>query len=248
MKALLCVALAACGTPPDRKLPGASPTPPLAARPDSIACGQDIAPALGAPPTARYRFAYDDRARLVMATGTFAAGGPDDIVAYSYDNLGHMTHMIGTRTGNEVIADYDTLGDLVNYVETGHHYALSDFTDSGQPRAETIDGLAYALDYDETGRLARVATAGSLTLYTYDDDARTVTVDTDSGRFRGVIVYGDANRELSETWGGSDPRATASDTEYTWSGDRMLSATYRQGTPLAVVEVDTFRYDCIAAR
>ena len=85
----------------------------------------------------------------------------------------------------------------------------------------------------------------STSTYTYDDaESRTITIDTDGGKFHGVIVYDDLDNEISEDWGGSDPNAEFSERLYEYSGDRMLSATFKQGKPLAVVETDTLRYDC----
>ena len=82
----------------------------------------------------------------------------------------------------------------------------------------------------------------SVTTYSYDDDTRTLVVDTDDGAYHGEIDYDDDARELSETWGGSAAGADHSRTTYRYAGAQLLAVSYEVGAPLAVVEVDTLRY------
>ena len=264
----LGLALVACSAPADHKLPGASITTHLARATSSPACGVELAFRAGGTPDLRYRYDYDDAGRLVHATGTYAAGGPDDLVDYAYDHLGHMMHQLETRgwgnTRAEVTANYDTLGDLVDYTweQSGAgyrdrvHYTFSDFTDTGQPTREQVAQLGqpdvgYRIEYDSSARVSQyVQDGGPTTRYTYDDEAtRTITIDTGDGAFHGVLSYDDRDHEQSETWGGTDPSAIARDDEYVWSGDRLVSVTYRSATmdaptQLETVEIDTLRYDC----
>jgi YD repeat-containing protein len=263
----IVLALAACSAPADHKLPSATITTHLLARTSTLACGVDLAFHTTSPDL-RYRYTYDEAGRLVHADGTYTAGGADDTVDYSYDNLGHMMHQLETRgwgdARGEVTANYDTLGDLVDYTweqtAPGYrdrtHYAFGDFTDTGQPAREVVaeQGQAdatYRIDYDASARISQyVLDGGPTTRYTYDDEAtRTITIDTGDGAFHGVLSYDDRDHEQSEVWGGTDPSAIAREDVYVWSGDRLVSVTYRSATAdaptqLQTVETDTLRYDC----
>jgi hypothetical protein len=250
MKRLL-VLLAACGTPPEHKLPGASITPQLAARPPAAACGTDIRFSEGGRVELTYRYTYDDFGRLARARGAYTEGG-DETIEYAWDNLDHMVHVLQTRSDGgrgEVTARYSTLGDMLEYtLLQGRRYTYGGFTEAGQPTRETVDNVAYRLEYDG-GRIARVVpeAGGAPTIYTYDDDARTLVVDTDNGAYRGVVVYDERDHEVSETWDGTE--AYASEQLYEWAGDRLLTATYREGSELAphsltTAQVETYRYDC----
>ena len=254
---LAVLALAACDPSPLRKLPGASLTPRVATRSAPRACGVDITLPSSSTPALRYRDDYDALGRLVIAVGTFTTGGPDDIIEYTYDHLGHTTHIVQARaagaTEAEVVADYDTLGDLVDYTWNDQHYAYAAFDDAGQPTQETYaltgqPALHLQLAYDSSERIERVtADDGSVTTYSYDDDGRTLTVD--SGSWHGQIEYDDRARELSESWDGSAPGGIANATDYAYSGEQLATVTYRSGSQaaphdLATVEVDTYRYDC----
>jgi YD repeat-containing protein len=265
----LVATLAACDAAPNRRLPGAALTaaPHVVKVHASVACGDDVALDGDAVPDVRYRYTYDAIGRVAHETGKYSDGEPDDAVDFSYDFLDHMTHMVETNglgeTGVEIVAIYDTLGDLIDYTNDQTSisasdtldYQFSELTDTGQPTREVIAELGqpdihYALAYDDSGRLAFVVQDGGVaTTYTYDDDGRTTTIDTDNGAVVGVLVFDDQNRELSETWGGSDPFAIASDETYDYDGDRLLDITYRSGTTAdpqlpTFVETDTIEYDC----
>jgi YD repeat-containing protein len=264
----LAIALAACGNPTDRKLPGASITPHFTRRSTPPACGEDITFAGATTPAVRYAFSYDGFGQLAHATGVYAAGGANDEVDYLYDNLGHMMHMLESRTlGDgryEITADYDTLGDLLDYTweetDPSYHslerYLYSEFTDTGQPTREVLStsgqaDVHYQLDYDASGRIAIVlADGGSTTTYSYDDaETRTITIDTDNGAVVGVIEYDGGDHELSEHWDGSDPNLIANAIDYTWTGDRLVGEVVSYGSEqahhqLEVVETHTIRYDC----
>jgi len=257
MKRLALLVLAACGSPADHKLPGASPMPQPAPHPAPPACGDDVTFDGDRTPDIRYVYVYDDHGRLAHATGTYADRGPAEVITYAYDNLGHLTRMHDVRgdaTLGATSALFDSLGDLLVYDYAAgsdtRHYAMSAFNDTGQPTVQLVSyggqpAVSYELDYDDVGRLARTVSAtGSTTLYTYDDDGRTVTIDSDGGAFHGEVVYDDRARELSESWGGSDPSAVPTETDYAYAGDRMTSVTYRQGSPLVTLQTDTLVYDC----
>jgi len=259
MKWLLIVGLVACSTQPVRKLPGASPTPLIAPR-VTRACGLDVSNESHPAYDARYLYTYDDLGRVAHATGHYASGGPDDQIDYAYDHLDHMTHYIESRGAaygsSEQTETFDTLGDLVDYTIDQHapgysdstRYTYADLTASGQPKSEIIvenggPAARYLLTYDATDRLVTATLAGgSTTTYTYDDeDTRTLTIDTDNGAFHGVVVYDAQSRELSETWGGSDPQATARSTVYLYAGDLLQTVTYQEA---GATETDTMRYAC----
>jgi YD repeat-containing protein len=262
-RALALALVASCDGTPPRHLPGASLTPRLAIRAAPRACGEDITLGGNTIPFVRYAYSYDARDRLVQATGEYAAGGPADSVAYTYDHLGHVTHMVESRGPGgvrvELVATYDSLGDLITYDNaTGvdvQHYVFSELTDTGQPAREVTSAtgqaaLGYSLEYDALARVSRVvADTGSTTTYTYDDDARTLVVDTDNGAYRGLLTYDDHAHELSEAWDGTAPGVVATQTDYDWSADRLLAVTYLSGSAamphsVATTEIDTLRYDC----
>jgi YD repeat-containing protein len=254
----LGVALGACTPPASRALPGVSLTPRPEHAVAARACGDDVAFDGDAAPDVRYSFSYDELGRLVGEIGVYSAGGSDETIALSYDNLDHETSAADSYPGGttEIAYDYDTLGDLVDYTNATasqvendtQRYVMSNFTPTGQPLDEvvTVTGepdAHYVLTYDASARLVLAVRDGaSVTTYTYDDDGRTVSIDTDRGAFTGTIIYDDDDNELSETWGGSDPSALASQTSYTYDGDRLIGITYERGTPLAVIETDTLFY------
>ena len=252
--------LVACSAPAPRRLPGASITPHLElAR--IRACGVDVALDGHPSPDVRYLYTYDARGRLARAAGTWASGGSDRL-DYTWDHLDHLVGLLDTPGSTpaqvEIAADYDTLGDLVDYTWSSTAYRYSGFAEDGQPTREVLAqpgaaDVAYDLSYDASGRIVQASQegeGGATTLYSYDDAAtRTVTIDTDHGASLGIVVYDDADRELSESWDGSDPSVIASETRYAWDGDRLLSTTSRSGSygsphELRTVEVDTLRYDC----
>jgi YD repeat-containing protein len=261
---LALVAIAACNPTPARKLPGATMVPKLGHTERAAeACGFDVAFNGSPTVTVRYTNMYDELGRVIRVAGRYEDFGPDDFIDYTYDHLDHLTHSLETRGAGydraEETEDYDTLGDLVAYTleqsgpgyDQTTKYLYRDLSPSGQPATEIISFTGspdanYQLAYDETDRIiAAVVEGGSTTTYTYDDDdTRSVTIDTDHGAFVGVVTYDDQSRELSEVWGGSDPQAQHQQTTYVWSGDRLGSITFLQGTPLATVEVETPRYRC----
>jgi hypothetical protein len=212
-------------------------------------------------PDIRYSYSYDPLGRLATATGAYARGTPDTIT-YEYDHLDHQVHYLQTRgwgdTRLEITAEYDTLGDLLDYAYVSSpggldHYTFSGFTDTGQPTHEVASYAgqitSYDFDYDGLGRVAHISGSdGGATTYAYDDgDARTITIDSES--YHAVVVYDLQNHELSETWSGLVPGAYDLDTRFTYDGDRVLTIAVRQGSveaphALATVEIDTLRYDC----
>ena len=262
-RALALLALAACNEPPVRKLPGADLAPHLRSRTPPAACGIDVA---YDDAVVRYRHDFDERGRVAGATGRFGSEVIEHVV-YEWDHLGHLVHLrqTSTRDGANVViaAQYDTLGDLLEYTWThsapgyqrAQRYAYSDFDDRGLPAREvvSIDGetRTFRLAYDANGRLVATTPEGDgpTTIYTYDDTARTITIDSDGGAVRGVIVFDTEDRQLSETWDGTAPGTIASADLYAWDGDRLSTITHRAGTPsqpreLRTIAVDTYRYDC----
>jgi YD repeat-containing protein len=275
-RVLLAAAIGvACNTPSSPKLPGGSITPHLGGNPSNAACGDDISYDGDTTIDVSYRYAYDALGRLAHATGTYAVGSADSI-DYTWDHLDHMTHSVETRgwwdMSQEIVEDYDALGDLVDY--SVHYfsndadypydeldgYVYSSFDINGNPAREVTSesgqpDVGYSLDYDSLGRVLHVvADTGSTTTYTYDDGAtRTLTVDQDNGAYHGVIVYDDQSREQSESWDGPGSGVYANATQYDWSDGQLLGATFEQGTMdaphvLTTIEVDTLVYGCADAR
>jgi hypothetical protein len=280
-RALLVAAIvAACNTPSSPKLPGGSITPHLDGNPANAACGDDVSYDGDTTIDVSYRYAYDALGRLAHATGTYVVGSADSI-DYTWDHLDHMTHSVETRAWwdetQEVVEDYDALGDLVDYsvhyiaydpdypYDELDQYAYSSFDINGNPARELVHvvvatqpaqpDLGYTLGYDSLGRvLLAVGDDGSTTTYTYDDGAtRTLTVDQDDGADVGVIVYDDQSREQSEAWDGTGSDVVASSTQYDWNDGQLLGATMQSGTTdaphvLTTIEVDTLVYGCADAR
>ncbi|MBA3500150.1 MAG: hypothetical protein M4D80_24845 [Myxococcota bacterium] len=261
----LIVLLAACSAPTKDKLPSAAIAPDLQTRTTTNACATDISYD-GKRVDISYRYSYDELGRLASARGRYAIG-IEDHMTYEWDNLDQMQRYLYMRAADgarsETTAQYSTLGDLLEYTRTRidggyrdeRRHVYSAFTDNGQPTREqlTVDGASemYQLDYDAMGRIARTApeAGGVATIYTYDDDARTITIDTGRGAWRGVIVFDEANRRLSETWDGTGASVIASQELYEWSGDRLRTITYRQGSEFApheltTVEIHTYSYNC----
>jgi YD repeat-containing protein len=261
---LVLFAITGCSTSSSpQKLPSARLTPHLDAAESAVACGEDLAWTGAAAPDERFAFSYDASGLLAHADGAFAAGGPDETIDYSYDASGDFTHMVDANgyggSHSEIAATYDPTNGLTSYTwsyaagadSESWSYAMSDFLAPWQPQHESITSgtydVDYALAYDGDGRLvsATPSDGSAATTYTYDDQALTLTIDTGNGAFHGVVAYGSDFRELSETWGGTDPNATASTTVYAWTGDQLDTITYTQDQ---FVETDTFRYQCAAAR
>lgn len=269
--AFVLLAAGCASSPSEHLVPSARLTPHLRPAATAVACGDDVALYGSATPDIRYGFTYDAAGQLSHADGVYAAGGSDDAIDYSYDAQGSLTHLLESRawgdTRVELTAAYDGAENLTDYNyalsqanwSDAWQYAMSSFVGPDQPTREVISetgqpDLGYTLSYDATGRLVEaVPDSGAPTTWTYDDTARTIAIDTGNGAFHGTIQYDDQDRELSETWGGTDPSAIASATTYAWSGDRLDTMTYQSGTSdaptqLSTVEVDTLRYDCAAAR
>lgn len=266
MKLVVLIAgLAACDAAPTHKVPGASITPQLDNHTPASACGTDLDFDGDGGFDGRWNYRYDDRGRLAHADGSFgpSVGGWESTIDYRYDNLDRMEHslQVAGNASAEVTALYNTLGDLIEYtsIQPGQfeHYHYDRFDDLGHPTRETasspkaLASTTYELHYDAGGRIALVMPegGGSATVYTYDDEARTITIDTDDGAYRGVIELDDRDRELSELWDGTTPGVIANQQRYEWSGDRLVKATALSGSEpaphdLEIIEVDTYRYDC----
>ncbi len=265
----LAVVLSACtASPTETLLPSATFTPHLESQASSVACGEDVA--FNGSPTAdlAYGFSYDAAGRITHAGGTWSDGTVDSIdYGWNGDNFAHMLSVSGYGSQSEIAANYDVSNNLVDYTwsytdpsyQESWSYAFSNFLAPNQPTREEITGIdqatfGYELVYDGSNRLIEaVPDSGASTTWAYDDAARTITIDTASGAFTGVITYDDGSREVSATWGGSDPAAIDSEEGYLWNGDQLLSETYRSGSAeaphsLDYSQVGTVRYTCAAAR
>ena len=264
---LLAVGCTSADGPQAPTVPSGQLTPHREAAADAVACGDDVAFGADSGPDIRYAYAYAANGQIAHATGVYAAGGSDDEIDYGWDAAGNFTSYVESNGPGQsqatLTAAYDAAANLTDYAwsettpgyQDAWDYAMSGFVGANQPTREVLTeagqpAFGYQLAYDATGRLvSAVPDSGPATTYTYDDDALTLTVDTGSGAFHGVIAYDTAGHELSELWDGTDPAAIASSDVYVWSGDDLLSVTYASGTTaaphtLATVEVDTLRYDC----
>ena len=253
MKAWWILLLAACEAPAAHPVPGIWRASQLRSTLPAAACGTDIS--FGGPIALRYRYLYDAFGRLAFARGTYTDSPYEDTIAYRWDNLDQLTGVVQRSTWDgsvvEIEALYSSLGDLVEYTWRGprverHRY---EYDVRGLPDREIIEvgklAAAFELHYDATNRIVLATGDASTTVYTYDDDARTITIDTDDGAFVGVIEYDGEDHQLAERWSGSDPMAAHTEQLYTWSGDRLDRMTSRSGDD---VQIETYLYACDSGR
>ena len=261
----LALLLVACNAPPPAVLPGASITPHFVERTASPACGLDVMWSGSTTPDVRFLFLYDEHGRMAHASGVYAAGYGSEEADYTWDNLDHMMRLVQTHydhSQTEIVANYNTLGDLIEYTWNSprehERYLYSHFSETGRPLQQLVDSGGTAtrveLEYDAQSRITRATPErGPATLYSYDDETRTTTIDSGGGLSHGVVVYDERNRPLSETWDGSAPSIVATQQRYTYEADLLLTMEYRAGTheaphELHSLELDTYRYDCRASR
>ena len=228
------------------------------------ACGFDVAFNGSPTVTVRYTNMYDELGRVIRVAGRYEDIGPDDIIDYTYDHLDHLTHSLETRGAGydraEETEDYDTLGDLVAYTleqrrpgyDSTTKYLYRDLS-AERPARDRDHQLSPARPTRPTSSRTTRPIGSSRRSSRAARRRRTRTMTTTRARSRSTPTtarssassrYDDQSRELSEVWGGSDPQAQHQQTTYVWSGDRLGSVTFMQGTPLATVEVETPRYRC----
>jgi len=263
--------LIGCTSPADteKHLPGATFTPHLDSRPADAACTDSIAFNGDATPDLVYTYSYDSNGWLSQATGVFTAGGPNDVITYSFNAFGEITHLLETNGVDfsldtntvdtaryEITSDYDASGALLDstfdiaspgYTDT-FVYAYSDFNAADEPTTEVVTetgqpSYTYELAYDELGRLTQATGAGETTAWTYDDTGLVVTVDTNNGEWIGTYVYDDEYRELNATTGGSDATTIATQEIYDWNGDELNTWTYLSGSTAAPTTLTTAEVD-----
>ena len=116
----LVLLVAGCtSSPTDHKLPSASLTPRADTAATSIACGDAIAFDGDATTDLTYGFSYNSAGEMIHADGVYAAGGPDDEVAYTWDASGDFTGMNennGFGGSQSVINEsYDPTNGLTDY-------------------------------------------------------------------------------------------------------------------------------------
>lgn len=268
-KLLCALLLAACAPESDNPLPSATNTPHLSSLVTTAPCGEDLAFYGATAPDLRYAFDYDNGGRIQSATGTWLESGVVETNDYDWagDNLTHILSTSGwDGTTAEVTASYDATNNLVDYTYVytspdyaeSWTYAFSSFIAPGRPARETIssggESYGYDLLYDAHDRLvAAVPDDGAATTWTYDDVARTITMDYDNGAYVGVTTYDAQNRQLGEAYTGSHPDVIDSDETWVWNGDNLHTVTSRSGTEeaphtLEVVSTATMRYACSSAR
>jgi YD repeat-containing protein len=267
----LSITLAACTSGSERQLPTAAFTPHLDSQQAPVACGEDVAFYGNPSPDLRYLFTYDTAGRLTNATGAWANNGPTDTIDYMWsgDNLTHMLGVSGwDNSENEITAHYDASDSLLDYTwsysdatySDAWTYTYSSFIGVNQPTQLAITTASdptvwsYQLAYDASNRLVQATpSSGPATTWTYDDAAGTITSDTGNGAWQDVLTFDADYRILSATWGGTDPSVIDGEQVYAWTGDQLDTVTYRSGSEQAphqldLVQVDTLRYDCSAAR
>lgn len=265
----LTICLVGCTSPEEAKLPSATFTPHMEAQVSSIACGEDIA-FYGSPTTdLRYDFVYDGAEHITAANGTWLDYGATESTAYTW-NGDNLTHMLWTTSWDssqvEITASYDAANNLVDYTwaaatpdyQDAWTYSFSNFAGPYEPLREVISQsgqpvVSYDLVYDDDRLVQAIPDSGPSTTWSYDDVARTITVDTGNGAFVGVMTYAADYRPLSSSWTGTDPSMIDGDEVYAWNGPRLDTITYRSGTEdaphqLDLVEVETMRYSCAMAR
>ena len=267
----LAILVTACSeAPQEPKLPSATFTPHLESQAASVACGQDIAFYGNPSADLRYGFVYDNAGRMTQANGVWLADGSTENTVFTWSG-NNLTNMLATSSydGSQsaITASYAADDSLLSYTwaltapgyQDSWTYAFSDFIAPHQPARETISqaggpSLGYDLAYDVHGRLVEaVPDSGPSTTWTYDDQALTITVDTDNGAIVGVLTYGTDYRPLTSSWTGTDPQMIDGDETWAWSGDQLDTITYRSGSETAphqleVVQVDTMLYNCASAR
>ena len=264
----LTICLVGCTSPEEPKLPSATFTPHLEAHTAAIACGEDIAFYGSATADLRYDFVYDGAQRITAANGVWLAYGETESVAYTWsgDNLTNMLWTTSWDTSRvEITASYDASNNLLDYtweVATPDYtdewnYAFSNYAAPYQPLREVISQagqpvVSYDLVYDDDRLVQAIPDSGPSTTWTYDDIARTITVDTGNGAFVGVMTYAADFRPLSSSWTGTDPSMIDGDEVYAWNGQQLDTITYRSGSEgaphtLELVQVDTMRYNCAMA-
>src|SRR5262249_16711211 len=112
----------------------------------------------------------------------------------------------------------------------------------------------YNLVYDASDRLVQaVPDSGPATTWTYDEVARTITASYDNGAYVDVMAYNADYLPLTESWTGSAAGVIDAAETYAWNGTQLDTTTYRSGSEAAphqldVIQVDTMRYSCAAAR
>ena len=249
MKAWWLGLLAACEQFEAHPVPGISRAPELRSTLPATVCGTDVS--FGGPIALRYRYLHDAFGRLAFARGTYTDSPYEDTIEYRWDNLDQIAGVTQRSTWNgsvvELEALYSSLGDLVEYSWRGdrverHRY---EHDERGLPNREIIEvgklAAAFELHYDAANRIVLATGDDSTTIYTYDDDARTITIDTDDGAFVGVIEYDGEDHQLAERWSGRAPTAEHTEQVFTWTGDRLDRMTYRSGDD---VQIETYLYDC----
>ena len=270
-KLVLALLVAGCASESDPKqLPSASFTPHFQTQSASVACGEDIAFYGNPSPDLRYAFAYDGDGRITSANGVWLADNVTETTAYTWsgDNLTHMlstsgwdgsTMAIDAAYGANGLTDYTWSVAGPGY-QDAWTYTLSNFAGPGMPQHEAISNynqlvVGYDLAYAGGRLVSATPDDGSpSTSWTYDDTAGTITVDTGGGAFTSTMTYDtDDFRPLSETWGGSHPSVIDGDETFGWNGAQLDTITIRSGSETAphqldVVQVDTMKYNCAAAR
>ncbi|MFT3698239.1 MAG: hypothetical protein QM831_34170 [Kofleriaceae bacterium] len=265
MKKILLLCLGACTTNSTTTdhLPSASLTPHTEARESGVACGDDLTFAGSTSPDARYTYSYDANGLLVHADGVFTWDNSTDSIDYTWDSAERFTHMLETNDfGTRVEIGEAYQGDNpISYTETigtdTYTYGYADFIAPWQPLHETFAWnsdapTTYTLAYDNLGRLVSATpTTGDATTYTYDDAAGTITSLT--GTYKYVSTYGSDWRLLSEAWSDSDASVIEGNVVYSWNGDQYTGSVYSSGSQdepknVQLIDTDTVRYDCDAAR
>lgn len=233
------------------------------AREASIACGDDVAWYGATTPDVRYAYTYDSNGLLVHADGIYTADNSKDTIDYTWDAEQRFAHYVETNDwGSRVdIAETYQGENPVSYVDTVDAdtwtYTYADYLAPWQPLHETLvhdtdAPILYTLAYDELGRLITATpSTGEATTWTYDDAARTITAVT--GTWTDITTYGADGRELSESWSSTDPAGVEGSYTLDWNGDQLVRETYSSGTQddpkhVQLIETDTMRYDCEAAR
>ncbi|WP_168215735.1 CARDB domain-containing protein [Roseimaritima ulvae] len=104
---------------------------------------------------------------------------------YGYDTLGNRNSVTYADGSTEFLPQYDSSGNILEYVNRRGHVTQQSFTDSGQLAGIVFDdGSTVEMTYDALGRLTRVTeSGGETTIFEYDTSDRLTRVTDPSGRF-----------------------------------------------------------------
>ncbi|MCW5631782.1 MAG: tandem-95 repeat protein [Rubrivivax sp.] len=118
----------------------------------------------------RFDYSYDSRGRRISMSTL------DGAWAYSYDDIGQLTHAVFTSTNPAIASQdlryvYDAMGNRVRTVENG---VTTEYTTNNLNQYTHVGDTSY--EYDADGNLISETSPTGTTLYSYDDESRLIAV------------------------------------------------------------------------